>query len=62
MSLSHNPEVAGSNPAPATKAAGHRPFPKLGRALALRVLTDLLTPPQAAVKLKTLADRGSIST
>ena len=31
----HNPEVAGSNPAPATKSAGQRPLPILGGAFLL---------------------------
>ncbi len=33
--LTHNPEVAGSNPAPATKCAGQRPLPVMGGAFLL---------------------------
>src|SRR6202035_5462356 len=40
--LSHNPEVAGSNPAPATKTAGQRPLPILEGPSPCRVLTGLL--------------------
>ena len=33
--LTHNPEVAGSNPAPATKLAGQRPLPMMEEAFCL---------------------------
>jgi hypothetical protein len=41
--LTHNPEVAGSNPAHATIYAGQRPLPVPGGAFLLCVLTSLLT-------------------
>ncbi len=36
--LTHNPEVAGSNPAPATNFRRSRPFPSQERAFAFRAL------------------------
>ena len=33
LETAHNPKVAGSNPAPATKAPGQRPFPLSGEGL-----------------------------
>jgi hypothetical protein len=43
----HNPEVAGSNPAPATNFAGQRPFPILGEAFLLWRANEFANDPSA---------------
>jgi hypothetical protein len=41
----HNPEVAGSNPAPAIKSAGQRPLPIMGGAFCMSFVNGLVNGP-----------------
>ena len=64
--LSPNPEVAGSNPAPATKTAGQRPRKMIFRGLLLSVVNAALfwtrsRPAEATFWVGVVAQRRSLS-